>query len=313
MIDVKPLGAREFFRLRPFSARGARRASLARNGPCAYLCALRDGRPTARLLTGVDLRYVRSTGRRAGWFACFDALDDEAAARALFAAAAAFQREKGSDLLRGPLAPDGGAAFEGLLVSGRAGPGCADQPLHLARLLQNAGFIPDRTLLSFRFAADAPPADCLQMAAARWAARGYAVERLAPNGSRALCAALYDLFDAERARLSLRDFADQVARLGPLCGKNLFLVRARGQLAGALLAFPGREAYRVATLQIAPAWRRSPACACLLAGALAAARAAGHAQIEGSVIAADNAASLALARGLGGRQSAAHQIFVLEL
>lgn len=86
---------------------------LFSNGPRAFLCAYRDGKPVFRALTGVDFRYVNLTGNRTGYFSLFDGENDREAAEMILEEIMIRQRKWKTDKVTGPLSPDGSGFFMG--------------------------------------------------------------------------------------------------------------------------------------------------------------------------------------------------------
>ncbi|MFP3959064.1 MAG: hypothetical protein ACLFUX_02750 [Spirochaetaceae bacterium] len=82
-----------------------------------FLVAQRNGETSARLLVTVNWRYNEHHGRRDAHFYYFDALEDDGAVDALFAAAREWSVDHGCDTLAGPTL-SGGAAGHGVLVEG---------------------------------------------------------------------------------------------------------------------------------------------------------------------------------------------------
>src|SRR5437867_7576792 len=79
-------------RRNPFYGAGEGRAFLAADG----------GRDVGRVLAHVWRRHAALHAERVGYFGFFECIDDPAAASALLDAAAAFARERGCSVLRGP-------------------------------------------------------------------------------------------------------------------------------------------------------------------------------------------------------------------
>lgn len=86
---------------------------LINNGPRAYLCAMRDDKCVFRALTGVDMRYVQTAGKKAGYFSLFEGEKDAEAAKAVMDKIMLLQRKWGMDEVVGPISPDGSGFFMG--------------------------------------------------------------------------------------------------------------------------------------------------------------------------------------------------------
>lgn len=68
-----------------------------------YFLAERGGEPVGRIAAIANRLHNETHGDRVGFFGCFDCIDDQAVADALFAEAAAWLRAKGFDTIRGPV------------------------------------------------------------------------------------------------------------------------------------------------------------------------------------------------------------------
>lgn len=269
------------------------RHHLLKNGECAHLVALREGRPVFSVLTGADQRSIRLTGEKRGWF-CLDGQDDPEAARAVIAEAAAFQRGLGMERLEGPEAP-AGRFRPGVLVEGEAA------APHLDRLLRENGFAILRESAAFSVPASALKG--LERAAARARdAHGVLVRR--EGFSKASCRAVYGLY--EPRRLAFEEFAEFLSAMRPLA---VYLASVRGRDAGFALVRPEGAASRVETVMIAPRFQRGPALLCLL-NALSSRL--GAEALTGDID-PDNAPSLMVVRALGGRECERWRVYVRDL
>lgn len=270
------------------------RHHLLHNGEYAHLVALREGRPVFSLLTGVDRRFVRLSGERQGWFSHLEGQDDPEAARAVFEAAAAFQRDLGMERLIGPEAPSG--RFQpGILAEGeRSAP-------HLDRLLRENGFTVLRESAAFSVLTGA--LEGLGRAAAR-ASSAHGVELRREGFSKDSCRAVYSLY--EPRRLPFEDFAQALSEMRPL---ELFLASVYGQDAGFALVRPDGELARVETVMVAPRFQRGPALLCLLD---ALSSRLGPKVLTGSID-PDNAPSLMVVRALGGREFERWRAYIRDL
>lgn len=270
------------------------RHHLLHNGESAHLVALREGRPVFSVLTGVDRRFLSLTGERQGWFSCLEGRDDPEAARAVFEAAAAFQRGLGMQRLIGPDALPG--RFQpGILAEGeRSTP-------HLDRLLRGNGFSVLREAAAFTVPAGA--LEGLGRAAAR-ASSAHGVKVRREGFSKASCRAVYGLY--EPRRLPFEEFAQALSEMRPL---EVFLATVRGQDAGFALVRPDGELERVETVVVAPRFQRGPALLCLL-NALSSRL--GPKVLTGAID-PDNAPSHLVVRALGGREFERWRVYVREL
>jgi hypothetical protein len=261
------------------------RHPLAKNGECAGLVALREGRPVFSLATGVDRRYVRLTGEKQGWFSLVEGRDDPEAACAVVREAAAFQRALGMEKLAGPAWTDG--RFQPGIPAGT----------HLDRLLLENGFLVLRESAAFRVSPGTLPG-LTRAAAHAQATHGVRVRR--EGFSKASCRAVYDLY--EPRRLPFDEFAGVLDGMRPL---EFFITSIRGVDAGFALV----RGTRVETVMIAPRYQRGPTLLCLLD---ALAPRLGPEALTGAID-RDNAPSLAAARALGGRACELWREYLLYL
>ncbi len=267
---------------------------LNQNGECVQLVALREGRPVFSVLTGVDRRFVREAGERQGWFAFAEGADDPEAARALTAAAAAFQRSMGMERLVGPV-PSDGRFQPGLKVEG------ADAAPHLDSLLTNCGFSVLREYRAFRI----PPGGLPGMGQAASRARsvhGASVRR--ERFTRASCRAVYDLYAPHR--LSFDEFTAWLFDMRPF---ELYIASIRGADAGFALVRREGVVRRVETVMVAPRFQRGPALLCLLD---ALESRLGRVTLTGAID-SENTPSLAVARALGGQECELWREYLLNL
>jgi len=83
----------------------------------ALFLAVRDGRVVGRIAAIENQAHNAFHEDRVGFFGFFEAVNDQSVADALFAAAAAWLRERGLDTMRGPMSPSSNHEV-GLLVDG---------------------------------------------------------------------------------------------------------------------------------------------------------------------------------------------------
>ena len=128
---------------------------LSQNGPQAFLVAKRDGKSVFRVLTGVDMRYVRKEECPQGYFSVFDGEKDEEAARAILKAVMEKQRNWGMKRVIGPIAPDGSGFFMGAGEGDFSGPrGIFTGPdaSFQCGILRSEGFLPVKTECAYESA-----------------------------------------------------------------------------------------------------------------------------------------------------------------
>jgi GNAT superfamily N-acetyltransferase len=132
------------------------------HGDAQLFVAERDGGLVGRIAAIRNDHHGRyhPTERHVGFFGFFECVDDQAAADALFAAAADWLRGQGLTVMRGP------ASFTtndecGLLVDGFDTPPVImnpHNPRYYVPLVERAGFVKAMDLLCYEGSGDAPPA-----------------------------------------------------------------------------------------------------------------------------------------------------------
>jgi hypothetical protein len=157
-----------------------RRHPFYRHSDAAFFVLERDGTVVGRIAVLDHRRWNTHHGTRSAIFTLFEVVDDEAAAQALFDAAASWGRERGLTDLIGPMGmlPDDG---HGILVEGFELPpamGVGYHPPYYDRLVKSAGFAKATDYLSGRLAVDHEvPAEVFAAADAAAAVAGYQVKR----------------------------------------------------------------------------------------------------------------------------------------
>jgi len=117
-----------------------------------YFLADRGGEVVGRIAAISNRLHNETHGDKVGFFGFFESIDDQAVADALFTAAAAWCRERGHDVLRGP------ASFSvndecGLLVDGFDTPNTLmmpHNPRYYITLLERGGFSKTKDLLVYQ-------------------------------------------------------------------------------------------------------------------------------------------------------------------
>jgi GNAT superfamily N-acetyltransferase len=121
-------------------------------GPHAMFLLRKDGRAAGRVLIGIDEGFNRENGMKSAWFSFFECERDEEAAEALLEACERWARAHGMDMLRGPMSPDNGDDFKGLLVMGFDGPPAllnAYNPPWYPEFFDRHGFVKDEDLYGY--------------------------------------------------------------------------------------------------------------------------------------------------------------------
>lgn len=129
----------------------ARRNPFYRDADRALFVAERDGRLVGRVAAIENRSHNRHHGDRVGFFGFFDCANDPAAATALLDRAAAWLRERGLTVARGPVSPSMNHE-SGLLVDGFDTPPAIMtpwNPSYYGELVEGAGFEPVQDLLGY--------------------------------------------------------------------------------------------------------------------------------------------------------------------
>jgi GNAT superfamily N-acetyltransferase len=117
----------------------------------ALFLALRDGRPVGRIAAIENRSHNEHHHDRVGFFGFFESLDDAEVAGALLSHAAAWLKERGLSLMRGPVSPSVNHEC-GLLVDGFEPKPCFLTPWnhpYYGALLEGQGLVKERDLLGF--------------------------------------------------------------------------------------------------------------------------------------------------------------------
>lgn len=123
-------------------------------GPHVMFLAKKDGKAIGRILTGIDTLFNRDNNLLSAWISLFECEHDEEAAFALFRACEAWALGRGMNMLRGPIAPDNGDAYRGILVMGFDGPPAllnSYNPPWYGEVFDKFGFYKDLDLYAYLF------------------------------------------------------------------------------------------------------------------------------------------------------------------
>jgi hypothetical protein len=132
--------------------------------------AVQDGHDAGRIEAVVDRAHNDLHGEKVVFFGFFESTDDPAVAKALFDAAAAWGRERGMTILRGPVNPSLNDEC-GLLVDGFDSPPVlmmTYNPRFYISLLEGAGFRKAKDLLAYWFPLEEKPLERLGRVADRF-------------------------------------------------------------------------------------------------------------------------------------------------
>lgn len=123
-------------------------------GPHTMFLARRNGRVIGRILTGIDAGFNWDNNLKSAWFSLFECEKDEEAATALISACERWAASHGMDMLRGPIAPDNGDSYRGILVMGFDGPPAlmnSYNPPWYGEFFDRIGFYKDLDLYAYLF------------------------------------------------------------------------------------------------------------------------------------------------------------------
>ncbi len=132
-----------------------------------HYLASRDGKIVGRISAIVDHNYVAFQQEKAGFFGFFECIEDEEAARALFAAAEGWLRERGMQRVIGPTNPSTNDVV-GLLTDAFDQPPVLHMPYtprYYLRLCEAAGFTKARDLYAYYMESITPISEKIQRVA----------------------------------------------------------------------------------------------------------------------------------------------------
>ena len=217
----------------------------------AFVARRGDG-VVGRVYAAFDPHLNEQKQQHAGHLSLFEAIDDLDVARALFEHALAWLKQRGIDLVRGPVCPAGPAIDEhkGVLLDGFGSPPCvltSYNPPYYRRLFEGSGFDKDADVFAYRLEAarlfTKDPARAVQYAERRYGFRTDAMDLDDLDGEvRAIKRVLDLAVPAEWADMTppgLDEVRQMAARLVPLVDPDLTaVVRAGDEPVGFGLAIP---------------------------------------------------------------------------
>lgn len=127
---------------------------LFERGPHIALMAYKNGKPVARLCTGINKTLNEKKDKKEGYFTLFEAFNDFDAVSAIFDYAIEWLKKHGIDTLTGPVSPTNGDDQRGILIKGFDGPPVlmnSYTPPYYLDLLTQYGFYKDMDLLAYYF------------------------------------------------------------------------------------------------------------------------------------------------------------------
>jgi len=119
---------------------------LFKCGPHALFLAEEEGQVVGRLMTAIDEQLNAVRGHGWGYFSLFESINDLAVASALLGTCEEWLRQRGARVARGPVSPDNGDDYRGLLIEGFDSPPVvmdSYNPKYYADLIENCGYSGD--------------------------------------------------------------------------------------------------------------------------------------------------------------------------
>lgn len=123
-------------------------------GPHTFFMALRDERPVARVMVGINEKLNREKKKKEGYISLFESINDEYTAFSLLEKAQEWLRKRGVETVVGPVSPTNGDDNRGLLVKGFDGPPVlmnSYNPKYYPELFEKFGFTKDIDLYAYYF------------------------------------------------------------------------------------------------------------------------------------------------------------------
>ncbi len=116
---------------------------LFKCGSHAVFLAEEEGRVVGRVMTAIDEQLNAVRGRGWGYFSLFESVNDPAVASALLGTCEEWLRQRGARVSRGPVSPDNGDDYRGLLIEGFDSPPVlmnSYNPKYYADLIESCGY-----------------------------------------------------------------------------------------------------------------------------------------------------------------------------
>ena len=287
---------------------------LGKNGPQAFLVAMRDGRTIFRALTGVDYAYNRKEGKHTGYFSLFDGENDEEAANAVLEMVLTKQKAWGMENVIGPISPDASGFFmgagEGDFEKDRgifAGPDAS----FACGILRNKGFCPVQTENAYLVDTinKNPLSEVTRKAERRF---GIVVVPLRPSlfSDRWMKRILEVTKGAPKNEMRVL-----LDRIRPFIDKRFsYATLVDGACTGYLVTLKGdNDKMRATTLFTNPDYFSSPAVLSLIDAFLTDTRRRGIDKVEVSVINSENLRSQRLVLRFGGQKIRSYTLFTKKV
>lgn len=307
---------RDCFEWREPEAWGGKRVISRRYNPLlrhphAFLLAMKNDRPVARMLVGCV------KGR--GYFSMFDAEEDVEVVRRLMAEAASWQKKHGVREMLGPIAPHPLDLGGGILIEGfdeRAAFCDAYNAPYYNQLLMDAGAVPFGEQLAYHVNRRRFDMEKYGRAAS-WAKKrfGYEVAEGVADNLRALNEAICQVMGEEANPEGMACAIDAVR---PYLLKEMCpFVCVDGKPVGYLLTIRGRYGIdgrtRFVTMWVHKAWRRKGVTALLFDAAARAMAELGMEEIDASWVQSDNKASVQSIENAGGQRNHRYRMYRVDI
>ena len=286
--------------------------ALPKRGPCALLAAAEGNKVVARVMTGVDLGFVESTGQKQGYICLFEAENRQEAVGRLMDEVVRRQRQWGSERVVGPISPNLVDFRSGVLVKGfNELPGVLSvhNPPWYDALMTQYGFVKAQDFLAYRFRVSDGLPEKYESAAAWAQGRTRIVVKNCDLGQDAI---LNDCGEG----MNLAELRMGLGAIRPYYQKTFgFLAWREGKPCGFLLALREGNAphLRASQFFIARPFRHGPTALLLMDALLKSARKAGILTVEASTILEENSASRAVMEGAGGTNHKIYRQYRLDL
>ena len=224
-----------------------RRCPYFEHGDARFFLARRNGRPVGRIAAITNDAHVDYHGEKTGFFGFFESIRDQEVTNALVAAAADWVRERGLELMRGPMNYSTNETC-GLLVDGFDEPPTVMMtynPPWYSELLEGAGMKPAKELLSYLVRNDQLPDRILHIAEKTKHKASIEFRRLNMKRFEEEVALIKEIYNDAWERnwgfvpMTEAEIDHMAAELKPVVDPDLVLLAfIGGQMAGFSLALP---------------------------------------------------------------------------
>jgi hypothetical protein len=125
---------------------------LFMNGPHTFFIAYKNGKPSGRILTGINEKLNLKKNKKEGYVSLFETIDDWETASSLLDHASFWLKERGMETVVGPVSPTNGDDSRGLLIEGFDGPPVlmnSYNPKYYTEFFDKYGFTKDIDLFAY--------------------------------------------------------------------------------------------------------------------------------------------------------------------